>query len=112
MSEIIPLGRWVDQSVHYLLDHDASTFDSIGKAIESFAALIEHGLQAIPMWALMAFFIGIGLWRGGGGLAPFFARFPLFIFFTSVFGPTGHTPGVPPSLALFLLLLWLFPCLL
>jgi glycine betaine/proline transport system permease protein len=28
MSEIIPLGRWVDQSVHYLLDHDANTFDS------------------------------------------------------------------------------------
>ena len=34
MSEIIPLGSWVDQSVHYLLDHDAATFDAIGRAIE------------------------------------------------------------------------------
>src|SRR3954447_711906 len=69
MSEIIPLGAWVDHGVHYLLDHDAKTFDSIGKVIESFAAIVEHGLQAVPMWALMAFFVGIGLWRGGGGFA-------------------------------------------
>ena len=34
MSEMIPLGTWVDQSVHYLLDHDAKTFDTIGQAIE------------------------------------------------------------------------------
>ena len=40
MSEIIPLGRWVDQSVHYLLDHDASTFDSIGKAIPNAEILV------------------------------------------------------------------------
>jgi ABC-type proline/glycine betaine transport system, permease component len=45
MSEIIPLGAWVDHGVHYLLDHDAKTFDSIGKVIESFAALIEHGCK-------------------------------------------------------------------
>ena len=25
MSELIPLGNWVDQSVRYLLDHDAKT---------------------------------------------------------------------------------------
>ena len=35
MSEMIPLGTWVDQSVHYLLDHDAKTFDTIGQAIEA-----------------------------------------------------------------------------
>jgi glycine betaine/proline transport system permease protein len=34
MSEVIPLGAWVDHGVHYLLDHDAKTFDSIGKVIE------------------------------------------------------------------------------
>lgn len=39
MSELIPLGSWVDQSVHYLLDHDAKTFDAIGRAIEGLAAL-------------------------------------------------------------------------
>ena len=63
MSEMIPLGTWVDQSVHYLLDHDAKTFDTIGQAIEA-AAFVEHGLQAIPMWLMMAIFIGVGLVAG------------------------------------------------
>ncbi|MFM0006365.1 choline ABC transporter permease subunit [Paraburkholderia dipogonis] len=97
MSEIIPLGRWVDQSVHYLLDHDASTFDSIGKAIESFAALIEHGLQAVPMWALMAFFIGIGLWRVGWRFAIFATLSQLLIYATGFWDQTVITLGLTLS---------------
>jgi glycine betaine/proline transport system permease protein len=97
MSEIIPLGRWVDQSVHYLLDHDASTFDSIGKAIESFAALIEHGLQAIPMWALMAFFIAIGLWRVGWRFAIFATLSQLLIYATGFWDQTVITLGLTLS---------------
>ncbi|MFM0632016.1 choline ABC transporter permease subunit [Paraburkholderia xenovorans] len=97
MSEIIPLGRWVDQSVHYLLDHDASTFDSIGKAIENFAALIEHGLQAIPMWALMAFFIAIGLWRVGWRFAIFATLSQLLIYATGFWDQTVITLGLTLS---------------
>ncbi|MBV8259645.1 MAG: choline ABC transporter permease subunit [Paraburkholderia sp.] len=97
MSEIIPLGRWVDDSVHYLLDHDASTFDSIGKAIESFAALIEHGLQAIPMWALMAFFIAIGLWRVGWRFAIFATCSLLLIYATGFWDQTVVTLGLTLS---------------
>ncbi|MFM0512747.1 MULTISPECIES: choline ABC transporter permease subunit [unclassified Paraburkholderia] len=97
MSEIIPLGRWVDQSVHYLLDHDASTFDSIGKAIESFAALIEHGLQAVPMWALMAFFIAIGLWRVGWRFAIFATLSQLLIYATGFWDQTVITLGLTLS---------------
>src|SRR5258708_16733567 len=97
MCEIIPLGRWVDQSVHYLLDHDASTFDSIGKAIESFAALIEHGLQAIPMWALMAFFIAIGLWRVGWRFAIFATLSLLLIYATGFWNQTVITLGLTLS---------------
>ncbi len=104
MSEIIPLGRWVDQSVHYLLDHDASTFDSIGKAIESFAALIEHGLQAIPMWALMAFFIGIGLWRVGWRFALFATLSLLLIYATGFWDQTVITLGLTLSSTLISLL--------
>ncbi|MEM5454779.1 choline ABC transporter permease subunit [Paraburkholderia phytofirmans] len=100
MSEIIPLGRWVDQSVHYLLDHDASTFDSIGKAIESFAALIEHGLQAVPMWALMAFFIGIGLWRVGWRFAIFATLSQLLIYATGFWDQTVITLGLTLSATL------------
>src|ERR1700692_986619 len=100
MSEIIPLGRWVEQSIHYLLDHDASTFDSIGKAIESFAALIAHGLQAIPMWALMAFFIAIGLWRVGWRFAIFATLSLLLIFATGFWDQPGITLGLTLSAAL------------
>ena len=105
MSEIIPLGRWVEQSVHYLLDHDASTFDSIGKAIESFAALIEHGLQAIPMWALMAFFIATGLWRVGWRFAIFATLSLLLIFATGFWDQTVITLGLTLSSTLISLVL-------
>jgi glycine betaine/proline transport system permease protein len=104
MSEIIPLGRWVDDSVHYLLDHDANTFDAIGKAIESFAALIEHGLQAIPMWALMAFFIGIGLWRVGWRFAFFTTLALLLIYATGFWDETVITLGLTLSSTLISLL--------
>ncbi|AIO68772.1 choline ABC transporter permease subunit [Burkholderia oklahomensis] len=84
MSELIPLGSWVDQSVHYLLDHDAKTFDAIGRAIEGLAALVEHGLQAVPMWAMMALFIGVGLWRVGWRFA-IFTALSLFLIFATGF---------------------------
>ena len=105
MSEIIPLGRWVDQSVHYLLDHDASTFDSIGKAIESFAAMIEHGLQAIPMWALIAIFVGIGLWRVGWRFAAFVLLALLLIYGTGFWDQMVITLGLTLSSTFISLLL-------
>jgi len=104
MSEIIPLGKWVDQSVHYLLDHDGHTFDAIGKVIESFAALVEHGLQAVPMWALMAFFIGIGLWRVGWRFAIFAAASLLLIYATGFWDQSVVTLGLTLSSTLISLL--------
>lgn len=97
MSEIIPIGRWVDQSVHYLLDHDANSFDAVGRAIEGFAGLVEHGLQAIPMWALMAFFIAIGLWRVGWRFAIFATCSLLLIYATGFWDQTVVTLGLTLS---------------
>ncbi|MBN3801834.1 choline ABC transporter permease subunit [Paraburkholderia sp. Ac-20336] len=97
MSEIIPVGQWVDQAVHYLLDHDASSFDTVGRAIESFAAFVEHSLQAIPMWALMAFFILIGLWRVGWRFAIFAACSLLLIYATGFWDQTVVTLGLTLS---------------
>lgn len=97
MSELIPLGSWVDQSVHYLLDHDSATFDAIGRAIESLAALVEHGLQAIPMWALMAVFIGVGLWRVGWRFAIFTTLSLLLIYATGFWDQTVVTLGLTLS---------------
>jgi glycine betaine/proline transport system permease protein len=97
MSELIPLGTWVDQSVHYLLDHDSQAFDAIGRGIESLAALVEHGLQAIPMWALMAFFIAIGLWRVGWRFALFTTLSLLLIYATGFWDQTVITLGLTLS---------------
>lgn len=97
MSELIPLGSWVDQSVHYLLDHDAKTFDAIGRAIEGLAALVEHGLQAVPMWLMMACFIGVGLWRVGWRFAFFTAASLFLILATGFWDQTVVTLGLTLS---------------
>ncbi len=97
MSELIPLGSWVDQSVHYLLDHDAKTFDAIGRAIEGLAALVEHGLQGVPMWLMMACFIGVGLWRVGWRFAFFTAASLFLIFATGFWDQTVVTLGLTLS---------------
>lgn len=97
MSELIPLGSWVDQSVHYLLDHDAKTFDAIGRAIEGLAALVEHGLQAVPMWLMMACFIGVSLWRVGWRFAFFTAASLFLIFATGFWDQTVVTLGLTLS---------------
>lgn len=105
MSEILPLGRWVDQSVHYLLDHDAATFDAIGRAIEGLAALIERSLQAVPMWLMMAIFIGIGLWRVGWRFALFTAASLFVIFATGFWDQTVITLGLTLSSTIISLML-------
>ncbi|WJF92125.1 choline ABC transporter permease subunit [Paraburkholderia bonniea] len=97
MSEIIPLGRWVDQSVHYLLEHDASTFDAIGKAIEGFAAMIEHGLQAVPMWVFIVLVVGIGIWRVSWRFALFALLALLLIYGTGFWDQTIVTLGLTLS---------------
>ena len=104
MSELIPLGTWVDQSVHYLLDHDSHGFDMVGRGIESLAALVEHGLQIIPMWALMAFFIALGLWRVGWRFALFTTLSLLLIYATGFWDETVITLGLTLSSTLISLL--------
>lgn len=105
MSEKIPLGTWVDQGVQYLLNHDAATFDTIGKVIESFAAGVEHGLQALPMWLMMAIFVGVGLWRVGWRFATFTLLALLLIYGTGFWDETIITLGLTLSSTFISLLL-------
>ncbi len=105
MSELIPLGTWVDQSVHYLLDHDSHAFDMIGRGIDTLAGLVEHGLQAIPMWAMMALFIAVGLWRLGWRFAFFTTLSLLLIYATGFWDQTIITLGLTLSSTLISLVL-------
>ena len=95
----------MDHNVHYLLDHDAKTFDAIGKVIETFAAAIEHGLQAVPMWLLMAIFVGIGLWRVGWRFAAFVLASLLLIYATNFWDQMVITLGLTLSSTFISLLL-------
>lgn len=105
MSESLPLGQWVDKSVHYLLDHDAATFDAVGRAIEGLAELIEKSLQAVPMWMMMSLFIGIGLWRVGWRFAIFTAASLFVIWATGFWDQTIITLGLTLSATLISLML-------
>jgi len=97
MSDTLPIGHWVDQAVHYLLDHDAAAFDTVGRAIEGLAALIERSLQAVPMGLMMAVFIGIGLWRVGWRFALFTAASFFIISATGFWDQTIVTLGLTLS---------------
>jgi glycine betaine/proline transport system permease protein len=105
MSELIPLGRWIDQSVRFLLDHDGRVFEVVGNTIDGVAAFVEHGLQAVPVWALMAFFIGIGLWRVGLRFAAFTTLALLLIDVMGFWDQTVITLGLTLSATVISLLL-------
>ena len=66
--DLLPLGKWVNAAVRYLLDHGAKVFDSIGIVVESFAESIEHGLLAIPFWAMILAATLVGVRRVGGSV--------------------------------------------
>ncbi|MDP5008325.1 MAG: choline ABC transporter permease subunit [Glaciimonas sp.] len=105
MHDYIPLGRWVDQFVHYILDKHGSSFDSFGNAISWFAELIERGLQVLPIWALMGFFIVMGIWRVGFKFALFTLLSFFLIFATGFWDQTVVTLGLTISATLISLLL-------
>ena len=105
MSEYIPLGKWVDQGVHYVLDQYGSSFDSFGNAISWFAELIEKGLQVLPIWLLMGIFIVLGIWRVGLRFALFTLMAFLLIYATGFWDQTIITLGLTISATLISLLL-------
>lgn len=52
--DYLPLGAWINEAVRLLVEHNGQTFELAGRAIESFAGLVEQLLQALPAWALIA----------------------------------------------------------
>ncbi|MFC3109994.1 ABC transporter permease [Undibacterium arcticum] len=77
--DYLPIGKWVNNFITYLLDHNSTTFDAIGKTIDSFAEAIELGLQALPAWLLIGLFVAVGLWRLRWKFASFAAASFIFI---------------------------------
>jgi len=105
MSEYIPLGKWVDQGVHYVLDQYGNSFDTFGNAISWFAELIENSLQWMPVWLLIGIFVVLGVWRVGLRFAIFTLAAFLLICATGFWDQTVITLGLTISATLISLLL-------
>jgi glycine betaine/proline transport system permease protein len=77
--DFLPIGKWVNGIINHLLDTDSAGFDAVGRCINALAEAVEHGLQALPTWLLIALFAGVGLWRLSWRFALFVALALLLI---------------------------------
>jgi len=71
--QFLAIGQWVDTLIHVLIDSSSGAFDSGGRAIDRFAASIEGGLGASPVWLIIALFTGMAGWRRSWRFAIFVA---------------------------------------
>ncbi|MCW8200488.1 proline/glycine betaine ABC transporter permease [Verminephrobacter aporrectodeae subsp. tuberculatae] len=71
LHDLLPLGRWVNLGVKFLLDHGATFFDSIGTLVEGFAQWIEEGMLAVPFWLVIPAVAVLGWRRLGPGFGVF-----------------------------------------
>ena len=94
MSELLPLGEWVDHGVKLLIENDAGSLQQFGAAIEGLTESLEAGLLALPVWLVAAAFVLTGLWRVGW-------KFALFcVACCVVIAGTGFWPQTMVTLAL------------
>jgi len=98
--DLLPLGRWVNVGVKYLLDNGSTVFDSIGAAVEAFATGIELGLLAIPAWLMVGMAVAFGVWRLGWRFGAFVAAALLLIIITGFWPQTMVTLGLTLSATL------------
>ncbi len=98
--ELLPLGRWVNSGVKYLLDNGASVFDTVGSGVESFAQHIELGLVALPAWVTIGVAALVGWRRLGWRFGAFVAAALLLIVVTGFWTQTMVTLGLTLSATL------------
>ncbi len=102
--ELLPLGKWVNIGVKYLLDNSAAAFDWIGRVVEAFAQSIESGLLAIPPTLMIVTAVALGFWRLGWKFALFVAAALLLIALTGFWPQTMVTLGLTLSATIISLL--------
>jgi glycine betaine/proline transport system permease protein len=98
--DMLPLGKWVNAAVRYMLDHGAKVFDSIGIVVERFAESIEHGLLAIPFWVMILVATLVGIRRVGWGFGTFVALALMLIVVTGFWPQTVVTLALTLSATL------------
>lgn len=63
MNDFLPIGKWVDEAVKYVIDNDGGTLEKLGSGIGILTESIELVLQAVPVWIGVAIFVLTGFWR-------------------------------------------------
>jgi glycine betaine/proline transport system permease protein len=84
--DYLPLGAWINEAVRYLTEHNGQSFELAGRAIESFAGLVELLLQALPPWALIAL-VTLLAWRRLSWRFALFAALSLSLIFVLGYWP-------------------------
>jgi glycine betaine/proline transport system permease protein len=107
-KDILPLGKWVNAGVKYLLDNGSEVFDAIGAVVATFAEGIEAGLMAIPPWLMIGGAVALGFWRLGWKFAVFVLAALMLIVVTGFWDQTIVTLSLTFSATL-ISLLWGVP---
>ena len=103
--EWLPLGKWVNAGVKYLLDNGSAAFDAIGAAVETLATGIEVAFLAIPAWLLIVVVGAVGFWRLGWRFATFAVAALLLIVITGFWEQTMVTLALTFSATLLSLII-------
>ena len=70
-QDMLPIGDWVNEIIHFMLDHNAGAFDAIGNSIDWFANMVEFVLLGIPPLLTGGTLVALALWRLGWKFAVF-----------------------------------------
>jgi glycine betaine/proline transport system permease protein len=104
-KDILPLGKWVNAGVQYLLDNGSEVFDAIGAVVATFAEGVEIGLMAIPAWLMIAGAMALGVWRLGWKFGAFVLAALMLIVVTGFWEQTIVTLSLTLSATVISLIL-------
>ncbi|WP_395670045.1 ABC transporter permease [Rhodoferax sp.] len=91
MSDVLPLGEWVDLAVKFIVDNDGGTLERLGSGIGTLTEGIELALQATPFFVITGLLVALGLWRVGWKFALFCLACCLVIYATDFWPQTMVT---------------------
>jgi glycine betaine/proline transport system permease protein len=91
MSDVLPLGEWVDLGVKFIVENDGGTLERLGSGIGTLTEGIELGLQATPFLVVTGLLVALGLWRVGWKFALFCLACCLVIYGTDFWPQTMVT---------------------
>ncbi|MHA6908903.1 ABC transporter permease [Ralstonia pseudosolanacearum] len=85
------IGKFAEDIVNFLFLHFRGGFDAFSAGLGAVVKLLEDGLAAVPFFAMLAFFVGLALWRRGVVFAVFVAAALALIRYMGLWDQTVST---------------------